>query len=104
MTQSCWQQAYFIKWHTVKIPESWIITLSIPNVYPALNIFDVEGDFKQYEPGDVLIISQSSDRTVEKSSTPYSNLIAGLYTTKPGVLLTDKNANQDVLDLMVRWE
>lgn len=63
--------------------------------------FDVEGDCKKYEPGDVLIISQNSDRMVEKSSTPYSNLIAGVYATKPGVLLTEKNAEQDALELMV---
>jgi hypothetical protein len=63
--------------------------------------FDVEGDSKQYEPGDVLIISQSTDRMVEKSSAPYSNLIAGVYATKPGVLLTERNAEEDAIDLMV---
>jgi hypothetical protein len=63
--------------------------------------FDVEGNRNDYEPGDVLIISQSSDRKVEKSSTPYSTLVAGVYATKPGVLLTEKNAEEDQLDQMV---
>jgi len=52
--------------------------------------FDVEGALNSYEPGDVLIISQSSDRKVERSNTPYSNLVAGVFATKPGVLLTEE--------------
>src|SRR6266513_2948416 len=59
--------------------------------------FDVEGTRKDYEPGDVLIISQNSDRKVEKSSSPYSTLVAGVFATKPGVLLTEKNAERDQL-------
>ena len=63
--------------------------------------FDVEGDVNLYEPGDVLVISQLSDRTVEKSSAAYSTLVAGIYATKPGLLLTEKNAEQNQLDGMV---
>jgi len=63
--------------------------------------FDVEGNRNDYEPGDVLIISQSSDRKVEKSNSSYSTLVAGVYATKPGVLLTEKNAEEDQLDQMV---
>ncbi|MEO6289459.1 MAG: hypothetical protein ABIO76_06040, partial [Ginsengibacter sp.] len=63
--------------------------------------FDVEGDLNNYEPGDVLIISENSDRKVEKSISGYSTLVAGVYATKPGILLTEKNAEQDALDLMV---
>jgi len=63
--------------------------------------FDVEGSKTQYQPGDVLIISQSEDRKVVKSATPYSTLVAGVYATKPGVLLTEKNAEADQLDDMV---
>jgi hypothetical protein len=61
----------------------------------------VEGNRNNYEPGDVLIISQSSDRKVEKSNTPYSTLVAGVYATKPGLLLTEKNAMQESIDEMV---
>ena len=58
--------------------------------------FDVEGDHKTYEPGDVLMISQSSDRKVEKSNAAYSTLVAGVYATKPGVLLTEENIDADL--------
>lgn len=60
--------------------------------------FDVQGNIAAYEPGDVLIISVDKDRTVEKSATPYSNLIAGVYATKPGVLLTEEHIDADLSD------
>jgi hypothetical protein len=63
--------------------------------------FDVEGQKNEYEPGDVLIISQSSDRKVEKSQQAYSTLVAGVYATKPGLLLTEKNAVENQLQDMV---
>jgi hypothetical protein len=63
--------------------------------------FDVEGSIAQYEPGDVLVISTNSDRKVEKSSGAYSTLVAGVYATKPGVMLTEENAEKDALDKMV---
>ena len=63
--------------------------------------FDVEGERKTYEPGDVLVISQTSDRKVEKSSTPYSTLVSGVYATKPGLSLTEENAEADKLEAMV---
>jgi hypothetical protein len=63
--------------------------------------FDVEGGIRQYEAGDVLVISSSADRKVERSATPYSTLVAGVYATKPGLMLTEQNAEQDQLDNMV---
>jgi hypothetical protein len=63
--------------------------------------FDIEGDKNNYEPGDVLDISQNSDRKVEKSSQPYSSLVAGVYATRPGLMLTEKNAEQNNLSEMV---
>ncbi|WP_137904485.1 beta strand repeat-containing protein [Chryseobacterium sp. 2VB] len=60
--------------------------------------FDVNGSIVQYEPGDILVISTSTDRTVEKSSTPYSGLVAGVYATKPGVLLTEEHIDTDISD------
>ncbi|MGG1924707.1 collagen-like protein [Chryseobacterium sp.] len=60
--------------------------------------FDVNGSIAQYEPGDILVISTSADRTVEKSSTPYSGLVAGVYATKPGVLLTEEHIDTDISD------
>ncbi|HEY1021923.1 MAG TPA: hypothetical protein VGE06_06395, partial [Flavisolibacter sp.] len=63
--------------------------------------FAVEGSRRAYEPGDVLVISLASDRTMEKSSTPYSTLVAGVYATKPGVLLTEENVAEGSLNDMV---
>ncbi|OCA71378.1 beta strand repeat-containing protein [Chryseobacterium arthrosphaerae] len=58
--------------------------------------FDVEGSVSEYEAGDILVISTNSDRMVEKSSTPYSTLVAGVYATKPGVLLTEEHIDTDL--------
>ena len=58
--------------------------------------FDVNGNISEYEPGDILTISTTADRTVEKSSSPYSNLVAGVYATKPGVLLTEEHIDTDL--------
>lgn len=60
--------------------------------------FDVEGNISEYEMGDVLVISTSSDRAVEKSSKPYSSLVSGVYATKPGVLLTEESVDTDISD------
>lgn len=47
---------------------------------------DVAGDRKNYEPGDVLVIDSDSGSDVLKSAEPYSKLVAGIYSTKPGVV------------------
>lgn len=60
--------------------------------------FDVVGLRDGYEPGDVLVIATSGDRAVEKSSVPYSRLVAGVYATKPGVLLTEESIDADLSD------
>ena len=59
--------------------------------------FDVEGSTADYEPGDILVISTDTDRTIEKSSEPYSTLVAGVYATKPGVLLTEENIDSELI-------
>ncbi|MCS6804686.1 MAG: hypothetical protein RMM98_07985 [Acidobacteriota bacterium] len=64
--------------------------------------FEVEGSVHAYEPGDVLVISTRTDRTVEKSREPYSTLVAGVYSTKSGVLLTERSmddAHEDTVPL-----
>lgn len=58
--------------------------------------FDITGNTTQYEPGDVLVISTDKDRAVEKSAEPYSTLVAGVYATKPGVLLTEEHIDSDL--------
>jgi len=47
---------------------------------------DVTGDRKTYEPGDVLVIGAESGSDVLKSAEPYSTLVAGIYSTKPGTV------------------
>lgn len=63
-------------------------------------MFDVEGSRNEYEPGDVLVISESTDRTVEKSYAPNSTKVAGVYATKPGVILTEKNIDERIDELV----
>ena len=63
--------------------------------------FDVQGSKDAYEPGDVLVISVDADRTVEKSQEAYSTLVAGVYATKPGVLLTEKDIEDQAIEKQV---
>ncbi|SDG29135.1 hypothetical protein SAMN04487996_11757 [Dyadobacter soli] len=58
--------------------------------------FDVVDATSQYEPGDVLSIATSKDRTIEKSAGAYSSLVLGVYATKPGVLLTEENIDSEL--------
>lgn len=60
--------------------------------------FTVTGPVQSYEPGDVLVIAQDADRTVEKSAGAYSTLVAGVYATRPGVLLTDAHIDTHLDD------
>jgi len=47
---------------------------------------DVAGGKKQYEPGDVLVLTSDHENDVQKSAEPYSTMVAGIYATKPGVI------------------
>jgi hypothetical protein len=54
----------------------------------------VSGKRAEYEPGDVLIIDPDNSDGVAKSTQPYSTVVAGIYSTKPGVIgrkSTDKD-------------
>jgi hypothetical protein len=48
----------------------------------------VGGGKDNYEPGDVLVIDTTADRQLTLAKTPYSTLVAGVYSTKPGVTAT----------------
>jgi hypothetical protein len=48
----------------------------------------VGGEKDKYEPGDVLVIDTTVDRQLTLAKTPYSTLVAGIYSTKPGVTAT----------------
>lgn len=45
---------------------------------------DVSGQRKKYEPGDVLVLTSHGEGDVARSAEPYSTLVAGIYSTKPG--------------------
>jgi hypothetical protein len=51
--------------------------------------FEVAGGVASVEPGDVLVIATTRDRAVERSRQAFSTRVAGVYATKPGVLLTE---------------
>jgi len=46
----------------------------------------VNGSETQYEPGDVLVISNSANRMVELSNSAFSKAVIGVYSTDPAVL------------------
>jgi len=47
---------------------------------------DVIGERKGYEPGDLLVIDKHDPSKFVKSREPYSTMVAGIYSTKPGVV------------------
>jgi hypothetical protein len=49
--------------------------------------FQVDEDKSNYEPGDVMVISTKEDRQMDVSRSAYCTRVAGVYATKPGVLL-----------------
>jgi len=54
----------------------------------------VRGAHSQYEPGDLLVIDQAAGRRLMLSQRPYSTRVAGIYSTKPGVLATTHSINE----------
>jgi hypothetical protein len=48
----------------------------------------VRGKRSLYEPGDLLVIDPTGHRRLTISRTPYSSHVAGIFSTKPGVLAT----------------
>jgi hypothetical protein len=47
---------------------------------------DVLGDRAKYEPGDVIVIDAATPGRFAKSDKAYSRLVAGVYSTKPGLV------------------
>ena len=50
----------------------------------------------QHEPGDLLIVDTAGKRQLKLSTKPYSTLVAGIYSTKPGVLATPHKMDEAV--------
>ena len=57
---------------------------------------DFEGTRDEYEPGDVLVISPDSDRHITLSRRPNAGSVAGVYATKPGLMLTTARISDDI--------
>lgn len=59
---------------------------------------DVSDNRGKYEPGDVLVIDPNAEGKFLKSTEPYSMAVAGVYSTKPGVVgrrqTTTKNPDE----------
>jgi hypothetical protein len=56
--------------------------------------FAVKGSASAYQPGDVLVIDGNSDRQVTLSQEPYSTMVAGIYSTKPGIVGSPHSINE----------
>ncbi len=48
----------------------------------------VRGEHSQYEPGDVLVVDRAGGGRFMLSKRAYSTRVAGIYSTRPGVLAT----------------
>jgi hypothetical protein len=57
----------------------------------------VAGDASMYQPGDLLVIDVSSKRRLKLANTAYSTLVAGVYSTKPGLIATPHKMNDPAL-------
>lgn len=51
----------------------------------------VRGQRSRYRPGDVLEIDPKADRHLTLSKQPYATLVAGIYSTKPGLLASPRD-------------
>jgi hypothetical protein len=52
----------------------------------------VRGERRLYEAGDVMVIDDAGNRSLAKAEEPYSTLVAGIVSTKPGVLASLHNS------------
>ncbi|MBN2187560.1 MAG: hypothetical protein JW732_08985 [Dehalococcoidia bacterium] len=62
-------------------------------------LMSTEGITEDYQPGDVLVISDEQDRAVQLSSRPYSSAVIGVYSEEPGFLgsphvMEDQNGDE----------
>lgn len=54
----------------------------------------IRGEHSQYEPGDVLVVDRTAGRRLMRSQRAYSTRVAGIYSTKPGVLATTHSIDE----------
>jgi len=58
----------------------------------------VDPSAKPHGPGDLLVVDPNAKRQLKLSTEPYSTLVAGIYSTKPGVLATPHSINETMGD------
>jgi len=56
----------------------------------------VTGDRTKYAAGDLLVIDPTANRHLALAQQPYSTLVAGIYSTKPGMLGSNRKLNEAV--------
>jgi hypothetical protein len=54
----------------------------------------VRGERSHYEPGNVLVVDRAAGRRLMLSQRAYSTRVAGIYSTKPGVLATTHSIDE----------
>jgi hypothetical protein len=54
----------------------------------------VSGDRRRYGAGDLLVIDTQGERKLALSQRPYSTLVAGIFSTKPGMLGSTRKADE----------
>jgi hypothetical protein len=54
----------------------------------------VVGDRNTYTAGDLLVIERTAKRHLARAQQPYSSLVAGIYSTKPGMLGSTKRVDE----------
>ena len=54
----------------------------------------VTGDRAKYAAGDLLVIDPTANRRVALAQQPYSTLVAGIYSTKPGLLGSNRKVDE----------
>jgi hypothetical protein len=65
-----------------------------PNGADFAESMPVTGDRNKYEAGDVLVIDSKGKRRLALSHQAYSTLVAGIFSTKPGVLGTTQRLDE----------
>jgi hypothetical protein len=56
----------------------------------------VAGDRSKYGAGDLLVIDPTANRRLVLAQQPYSTLVAGIYSTKPGMLGSTRKVDEAV--------
>jgi len=54
----------------------------------------VKGKRAEYSPGDLLVIDPTANRRLAVASQPYSRLVAGIYSTQPGLLASTRKVSE----------